>query len=163
MYLTLKHPNLSSSIFSIKIPVYQHAFVFSVRTFWTATKTLSEESVCVKRHKKLTSFNPFGIQFQHRRILHQHHHHLAFSWAQSFLARATATNYLLPESDAIWCEHISCKFNFYSRKGEQACLMPLHKPGNTWAKKWWRKKRKMLYTVQMKMSNHYTPATSTQV
>lgn len=126
-------------------------------------ETLSKESVCVKRHKKLTSFNPFGIQFQHRRILHQHHHHLAFSWAQSFLARATATNYLLPESDAIWCEHISCKFNFYSRKGEQACLVPLHKPGNTWAKKWWRKKRKMLYTVQMKMSNHYTPATSTQV
>lgn len=43
--------------------------------------------------------------------------------------------YLLPESDAIWCEHISCKFNFYSRKREQACLMPLHKPGNTHAKK----------------------------
>lgn len=87
------------------------------------------------RCKKLTSFYPFGIQFQHRRILHQHHHRLAFSWAQSFLAGATATYYLLPESDAIWCEHISCKFNFYSRKREQACLMPLRKPGNTHAKK----------------------------
>lgn len=93
-----------------------------------------KKSVCIRR-KKLTSFSPFGIQFQHRRILHQHHHRLAFSWAQSFLAGATATYYLLPESDAIWCEHISCKFNFYSRKGEQACLMPLHKPGNTHAKK----------------------------
>lgn len=96
-------------------------------------------SVCIKC-KNLTSCYPFGIQFQHRRILHQHHHRLAFSWAQSFLAGATATYYLLPESDAIWCEHISCKFNFYSRKGEQAFLMPLHKPGNTHAKSDdWRK------------------------
>lgn len=98
-----------------------------------------ERGACI-RCKKLTSFYPFGIQFQQRRILHQHHHRLAFSWAQSFLAGATATYYLLPESDAIWCEHISCKFNFYSRKGEQVCLMPLHKPGNTHAKK--RKKEK---------------------
>lgn len=98
-------------------------------------------SVCIKC-KKLTSFYPYGIQFQHRRILHQHHHRLAFSWAQSFLAGATATYYLLPESDAIWCEHISCKFNFYSRKGDQACLMPLHKPGNTHAKSDdWRKEK----------------------
>lgn len=78
---------------------------------------LRKRSVCIRR-EKLTSFSPFGIQFQHRRILHQHHHRLAFSWAQSFLAGSTATYYLLPESDAIWCEHISCKFNFYSRKRE---------------------------------------------
>lgn len=126
-----------------------------------------ERGACI-RCKKLTSFYPFGIQFQQRRILHQHHHRLAFSWAQSFLAGATATYYLLPESDAIWCEHISCKFNFYSRKGEQVCLMPLHKPGNTHAKKkerkkkrkkkWWLKKRKVLCTVRMKMSNYYTHA-----
>lgn len=102
--------------------------------FWTVKKTLLVGRECVKMHEKPTSCL-FGIQFQHRRILHQHHHHLAFSWAQSFLARATATYYLLPESDAIWCEHISCKFNFFSRKREQACLVPLHKPGNTQAKK----------------------------
>lgn len=103
---------------------------------WSVTKIqlVRGENVC-KRRKKLTSFYPFGIQFQHRRILHQHHHHLAFSWIQSFLAGATATYYLLAESDAIWCEHISCKFNFYSRKRVQACLMPPHKPGKAHSKK----------------------------
>ena len=172
-------PQTDACVYTVKIPFYRafsHGPILAWRYLCIDISSVSENtarwqsrdifregegSVCI-RCKKRTSFSPFGIQFQHRRILHQHHHRLAFSWAQSFLAGATATYYLLPESDAIWCEHISCKFNFYSR-GAQACLMPPHKPGNTHAKKWWLKKRKVLCTMQMKMSNYYTLAHTTEM
>lgn len=141
--------------------------VLQFRVLWQRLDVVAEKKKCVYKAWKANLL----LSFWHS-ISAQKNTSSTSSSSSVFLSTIISGRvdcHVLPpprvRCNLVWAYFMQIQFLF-QKKGEQACLMPPHKPGNAHAKKkkkWWLKKRKVLYTVWMKMSHYYTPAHTTEM